>query len=529
MLPATRTSLALLLSLSGISLGACLGSPGNGARLAADELPPGHAPVARGAALFAQHCAVCHGTEGLGDGAGAPYLQPPARDFSRGFFQWVSTTNGAPSDDDLLRTLRRGVPGSAMPAWSWLPEPDLRALVEHVRVLTREGLAARIANDSDEAGAPLTWEEARERAVAILRPDGPLPDVAEPAPTPELRRRGAEVYATSCAHCHGSDGTGERTPRWNPDGTPNWARDFTAGVLGAGGSFQALADRVRVGIPGTSMVPTVLPDEDLAALVAHVRSLIPAGAEDRLVHRRSRLTVRRVAALPEAPDDPAWEGSGAIDVVLAPLRWSEGGIRRVRLEGLHDGASIALRASWDDATADVDLFSDVHRPDGLAFQLSTEPSPPLFGMGSPDTPTTVWHWQSIRLTDVAGALDLVDPAPHPIGETARGEVRVDVPLYHRLAAVPRVSERVEGFEPRGVRGAARASRHPLAEIAVQVERTGTGWALVVRRPLVPADPDELALRPGDRLQVACAAWNGSNGDHAADKSISIWQELLLAP
>src|SRR5947199_10489394 len=67
-------------------------------------------------AVYKHACAWCHGKDGRGDGPAAfsinKYLSPRPRDFTRGRFELRSTPSGElPTDQDLLRTPERGVPG----------------------------------------------------------------------------------------------------------------------------------------------------------------------------------------------------------------------------------------------------------------------------------------------------------------------------------------------------------------------------------------------------------------------------------
>ena len=88
----------------------------------------------RGRNLYERHCAPCHGAEGDGQGEAAYLLSPKPRDFTTGLYKFRSTPSGSPpTDADLLGTLQRGVPGTAMPAWDRLPEEDLAAIVEQVK------------------------------------------------------------------------------------------------------------------------------------------------------------------------------------------------------------------------------------------------------------------------------------------------------------------------------------------------------------------------------------------------------------
>lgn len=71
---------------------------------------------------------------------------------------------------------------------------------------------------------------------------------------------GASFYAARCAECHGPDAKGNR----GPDLTQRWTR----------GETDASAFRViRTGVAGTIMPPSIAPDNELWAIVAHLRSI----------------------------------------------------------------------------------------------------------------------------------------------------------------------------------------------------------------------------------------------------------------
>ena len=55
-------------------------------------------------------------------------------------FKYTSTSVGAkPTRDDLKRTLRRGIPGTAMPSFDTLPQEEIEALIEYVQYLSLRG------------------------------------------------------------------------------------------------------------------------------------------------------------------------------------------------------------------------------------------------------------------------------------------------------------------------------------------------------------------------------------------------------
>ncbi|MGB0330858.1 MAG: c-type cytochrome [Planctomycetota bacterium] len=104
------------------------------------EIPAGLAVSARPspkgvAELYGLHCAQCHGEEG--DGDGVTELERPARSFVEGGYIYGNTIAA------VTRTLRRGIPGSAMPSFAdSLTEHERSLLARHVLSLGPEGTDA---------------------------------------------------------------------------------------------------------------------------------------------------------------------------------------------------------------------------------------------------------------------------------------------------------------------------------------------------------------------------------------------------
>jgi mono/diheme cytochrome c family protein len=105
--------------------------------------------------LYRRHCVHCHGITGDGHGPTAPFLDPYPRDYRKGFFKFKSTyADARPTDEDLHRVLLNGVPGTSMPSFALLPEPERDALVEYVKYLSIRGEmeAALVQYVYDELG-----------------------------------------------------------------------------------------------------------------------------------------------------------------------------------------------------------------------------------------------------------------------------------------------------------------------------------------------------------------------------------------
>lgn len=86
--------------------------------------------IARGAHLYREHCAACHGPAGYGDGPAARGLRPPPADLTAR--HTADHTAG-----DLFWWLSRGIRGSAMPGFEDRLSPDDRwDLINFVRTLS---------------------------------------------------------------------------------------------------------------------------------------------------------------------------------------------------------------------------------------------------------------------------------------------------------------------------------------------------------------------------------------------------------
>jgi mono/diheme cytochrome c family protein len=166
--------------------------PGRVLEVPADLPPPSPESVARGAPLFQQGCAPCHGRTGKGDGvedqrdrAGMP-IRP--RDFTRGIFK------GGRDVGQLYARVRLGMPGTPMPSYLdskpdevgdminfvlSLSEPSAQAKVQHKRtqIVARRssgGLPAEISEEQWRPSqpapivvSPLWWRDYAEPGLQV--------------------------------------------------------------------------------------------------------------------------------------------------------------------------------------------------------------------------------------------------------------------------------------------------------------------------------------------------------------------------
>jgi mono/diheme cytochrome c family protein len=187
------------------------------------------APAAPGA-LYQQHCAACHGPDGRGDGPAAGLLAPRPRDFTAGRYKFRSTPTGTlPTVDDVVRTIRAGLPGTAMPGYADLLTPA------EIAALAREVLAL---------------------APAGTRAGRPLDPGAQESPTPEAVARGRALYARAgCGDCHGPAGRGEgwRPEREGPGGPPPPTDLAEPWTFRGGADAGSIAQRILTGLDGSPM------------------------------------------------------------------------------------------------------------------------------------------------------------------------------------------------------------------------------------------------------------------------------------
>jgi mono/diheme cytochrome c family protein len=205
-----------------------------------------------GKAAYQRWCSGCHGERGDGAGPAAEFLDPRPRDFTKKMFKFRTTPSGQPpATADVLRVIERGVPGTAMPPFAFLPLAD------------RNKIAAYVLNVADLIDGP--------EPTPIADPGTP------PAATPETIARGKQFYLDAgCNSCHGDAGKGDgATDLKDADGQPIRARDLTEGVYRGGGERVDLYYRIADGLDGTPMPAygDALSGPDLFALVDYVISL----------------------------------------------------------------------------------------------------------------------------------------------------------------------------------------------------------------------------------------------------------------
>ncbi|MEZ6086443.1 MAG: cytochrome c [Pirellulaceae bacterium] len=224
--------------------------------------------------LYRKHCSTCHGITGDGAGPASSLLNPYPRDFRMGVFKFKSTRYGSkPTTDDLIRTLRNGLPGTSMPSFALYSDEDLQALAEYIIYLTIRGeveramyrdavtelgygdpdqsdedrfLVAELKQSDPEAyaqqlaamddyivAAADRWVLAESNRVSIAQPPEKVPawPLAPDATADERAEMEASILrgkalfhgkVANCSVCHGESGKGDGQVNDYDDWTKEW-------------------------------------------------------------------------------------------------------------------------------------------------------------------------------------------------------------------------------------------------------------------------------------------------------------------
>ena len=488
------------------------------------SLAPG---LEAGKAVYAQHCAACHGVKGDGAGPATVWLFPRPRNFSAGLFKIKSTPGMAlPTDEDLLGTVTRGMPGSSMPSFTYLSDSERRKAVQYIKYLTAY---------TDTAGNRVNrFEQAKrnnEVAASISIPP-------EPPVTVQSLADGARLFSKlNCVICHGETGAGDGPNAPSLKDTQGLylpPRDFNTGAFRGGHTGRDLFARIAVGLAGTPMVAfdnKVMTDRERWSLVHFIQSLRRKDVEinDLLAPTDGLVHVPHVRGnLPVDPADPAWEGMDPTRITLNPLWPEKDTIYAVAVRAVHDGKRLALLCTWKDPVADGAPVRVQDFQDAVALQFSLSGNTPFLGMGDASNPVNIWQWKAGWQQEADGhRQDMVEQYPSMHVDTYfRNSYRTAADAGNEVAIAHR-----SPVEDANACGFGTLKSQPSAGQNV----SGKGiwcdgsWSVIFLRDLKTKEADDVKLAVGKPVPVAFAVWDGQNRDRNGRKVVSNWHKLILEP
>jgi len=209
---------------------------------------------ALGERIYRENCAACHGEKGDGKGPQADRLKTKPRDFTTGIYKFRSTLSGSlPLDQDIFKTISRGVRGTSMLAQLQLSEQERWAVVQHLKAFSKR-----------------FKEEKPGQAIAV-----------SPAPSPNGKLVGvgkSKYEEAGCAQCHGPDGKadGPSAKGLKDDwGNPISPADLTLKPFKSGSDPEDLYRTLTTGLSGTPMpsYADAFSPKERWALVSYILSI----------------------------------------------------------------------------------------------------------------------------------------------------------------------------------------------------------------------------------------------------------------
>ncbi len=207
-----------------------------------------------GERIYLENCAACHGQKGDGKGLEADRLKTKPRDFTTGIYKFRSTPSGSlPSDQDIFRTISRGVRGTSMLAQLHLSEQERWAVTEYVKTFSPR--------------------------FKIGKPAEPLAIPKKPPFNSQLTALGKAKYEEAgCGSCHGANGQGDGPSSKelkDDSGNPNLPTDLTLKPFKSGPEPQDLFRTISTGLNGTPMPSygTALTEKERWAIVSYILTI----------------------------------------------------------------------------------------------------------------------------------------------------------------------------------------------------------------------------------------------------------------
>lgn len=466
--------------------------------------------IEKGKVVYFKRCSFCHGLLGDGNGPAADYMDPRPRDFTLGTFKFRTTQSGElPTDEDLFRTVSRGLSGTGMQSFdsdrikNGLSEEERWQVIYYIKTFAQEF--------SDPNLDPYKKVVSQSKKVAF---------------SDESVAKGKEIFERAkCWECHGKGGKGDGVKEARKDdwGFPIRIRNVTQPwKIKAGSEPEDIYMRFSTGISGTPMPSFVdtLKEEDRWHLANFIKSLQKTPSE------QSVMKAVPVKELPDTPDSPEWQKAAPVGVrlagqVVAAPRWQNPSIDMITVRVLYSDKEIAFLLEWDDPFKDVIHKSemeldpapltgtaaynsyagaqnvvprllDTYR-DSIAMQFPVKPSEgtkkPHFFRGDSSNPVNYWVWKADL--EEAGQPSIEDS--NAVGY--KQAIKAQLPESQNVKG--------KGVWKEGV------------------------WRVVMKRPLRTEDKNDVQFEKGKFVPFSLNAWDGSNGEHNLLMSLSTWNYVVM--
>lgn len=488
-----------------------------------------------GKAVYQKRCQGCHGDKGDGQGLAAVFLYPKPRDFTAGKFALRSTPTGQmPTDDDLLKTVTNGIPGSSMPAFNYVSEDERRNAIAYVKTLA------------------VYYDEEEDKTYNLFELRGtptPINVPSAPSFSPDTLKKAKSVYENDqlgCVKCHGRLGTGdgpsahEQVDDW---GRPIKVRDFTKGVFKGGNKPEDIYTRFATGLTGTPMPAfsgEQMSDEDRWSVVQYVLSLKDPDVTVVSLPSDSTIAADHTSkAIPaDNPYDKVWDDAKVHAIPLNELYQPEITPVHVRVRALETDNELAILLEWDDNDENlINQKSETFR-DACAIQFSPNGEFPFIGMGNSkkrtgeDIPVNIWHWKADWQQDEGHYVELRHVYPGMHVDTYYFPKEVQDKIYMSGRAVGNLFSQENRQSPvEDLNAISFGSLASQGEAGQNVGGKGVyfegTWRVLFKRPLSSSEDKDVKFSKGSAIPISFALWNGARGDRNGQKAVSTWYKIKL--
>ena len=451
----------------------------------------------KGKANYFKYCVHCHGNEGKGDGRASKYINPQPRELSQGIFKFHSTKNNAlPLDEDIVRTIKSGVSGTAMPAWG-------RILSDEVI----DSLVAYIKTFSYRFGMELP------KRKIIIGVEPPFDDLSV--------EHGKKIYKElHCGKCHGDIGEkeGELSKILKSfQGTKWFVYDLSRTSYYKGGSSgDDIYRTLTTGLDGSPMnAYDYISDFERWNLVHYLQSLHKAKRQ------RTFSKIRKIKSkyidnpITMNLDESVWEKALETKINLWPLRARKKPFKEMLIRSVYNNDKIAIQLKWKDLTADGILNNNYVDQAAIQFAVnfSEIQDSPFYGMGEKGKMVNIWHWKADVRQKIFKSKKFKEKGAVETPDSMKG-----------MFVNPFTESPVEEMNSNGI---GSLTVQPLADQKLDGQGYWNNgyWNVVFIRNLNALNKWDIDFSGKDQVLLAFALWDGKKKDMNSKKLVSFWNIL----
>lgn len=285
-----------------------------------------------------------------------------------------------------------------------------------------------------------------------------------------------------------------------------------------GADVEDIYMRFSTGVNGTPMpsFARALNDEDRWYLANFIKSL-----QHDLTSHAALKAMKVAGEVPGSVDDAAWADAEPMDVrltgqVVAAPRWQNPSIELVTLRAIFNEEEIAFHMTWDDPFQDT-----IH--DASAEIDTTD----ISKVGAFNSYVEAIDMTPRKLENFRDAVALQFPVKAPEGSKKphffRGNSSNPVHLWEWQADKDGVTESIA----RGWKQPPKPQKDEAQQVTSSAVWAEGRWTVVMKRPLVTEDKNDVQFTPGVFIPLSLNAWDGSNGEHNNIMSLSTWYSVVL--